>query len=46
MNEKQPLRGTSFLFAEELKTMSRGEAESKVRALGGYVRSCEVLPNI
>jgi DNA ligase (NAD+) len=41
-NEKLPLQGVSFFFAEELKIIKRGEAENKVRSLGGYAKSSVV----
>jgi DNA ligase (NAD+) len=33
-----PLSGLSFCFTGELKTMKRGEAEAKVKALGGLIK--------
>jgi DNA ligase (NAD+) len=36
--ETQPLRGKSFCFTGELSTMKRGQAEEKVKALGGGVK--------
>jgi DNA ligase (NAD+) len=33
-----PLKGTSFCFTGELKTMKRSEAEEKVKALGGSAK--------
>jgi DNA ligase (NAD+) len=40
--ETQPLRGKSFCFTGELATMKRGQAEEKVRALGGSAKSSVV----
>jgi DNA ligase (NAD+) len=40
--ETQPLRGISFCFTGELKTMKRGQAEEKVKALGGSAKSSVV----
>ncbi|MDR1971226.1 MAG: NAD-dependent DNA ligase LigA [Treponema sp.] len=40
--ETQPLRAKSFCFTGELKTMKRGQAEEKVKALGGSVKSSVV----
>jgi DNA ligase (NAD+) len=34
-----PLAGQSFCFTGELKTMKRGQAESKVKTLGGIVKT-------
>jgi DNA ligase (NAD+) len=36
--ETQPLRGKSFCFTGELSTMKRGQAEEKVKALGGSAK--------
>jgi len=40
--EDQPLRGFSFCFTGELKTMKRSAAEEKVKALGGSVKASVV----
>ncbi|MDR2663387.1 MAG: NAD-dependent DNA ligase LigA [Treponema sp.] len=40
--EEQPLRGRSFCFTGELRTMKRSEAEEKVKALGGSAKSSVV----
>ena len=40
--EKIPLRGVSFCFTGELKTMKRNEAEEKVKTLGGSSKSAVV----
>jgi DNA ligase (NAD+) len=40
--EDQPLRGLSFCFTGELKTMKRSAAEEKVKALGGSAKSSVV----
>lgn len=40
--ENQVLRGYSFCFTGELKNMNRSEAETKVKALGGQVKSSVV----
>ncbi|MDR1143184.1 MAG: NAD-dependent DNA ligase LigA [Spirochaetaceae bacterium] len=40
--EEQPLRGQSFCFTGELRTMKRSEAEEKVKALGGSAKSSVV----
>ena len=40
--ETQPLKGQSFCFTGEMKTMKRGEAEEKVKALGAQVKSSVV----
>jgi DNA ligase (NAD+) len=40
--EEQPLRGLSFCFTGELKTMKRSEVEEKVKAMGGSVKSTVV----
>lgn len=40
--ENQVLRGYSFCFTGELKNMNRSEAEAKVKALGGQVKSSVV----
>ncbi|MDR2553282.1 MAG: NAD-dependent DNA ligase LigA [Treponema sp.] len=37
--DEQPLRGFSFCFTGELKTMKRSAAEEQVKALGGSVKS-------
>ncbi|MDR2097513.1 MAG: NAD-dependent DNA ligase LigA [Spirochaetaceae bacterium] len=37
-SKRLPLSGESFCFTGELKTMKRGEAEAKVKALGGLVK--------
>jgi DNA ligase (NAD+) len=36
--ETQPLRGRSFCFTGELRTMKRGQAEERIRALGGSAK--------
>jgi len=39
-DDKQlPLRGLSFCFTGELKTMKRSEAEEKIKALGAQIKS-------
>ncbi|MDR3147020.1 MAG: NAD-dependent DNA ligase LigA, partial [Treponema sp.] len=40
--ETQPLRGKSFCFTGELVRMKRGQAEEKVRALGGSAKTSVV----
>jgi DNA ligase (NAD+) len=40
--ESRPLRGKSFCFTGELTTMKRGQAEEKVKALGGSAKSSVV----
>ena len=40
--EKQPLRGLSFCFTGEMKSMKRGEAEEKIKALGAQAKSSVV----
>ncbi|MCL2229633.1 MAG: NAD-dependent DNA ligase LigA [Treponema sp.] len=40
--ESQPLRGKSFCFTGELKTMKRGEAEEKIRLLGAQAKTSVV----
>jgi len=40
--ESQPLRGLSFCFTGELKTMKRNEAEEKIKALGAQAKSSVV----
>jgi len=40
--ETQPLRGKSFCFTGELKSMKRGEAEEKIKALGAQAKSSVV----
>jgi DNA ligase (NAD+) len=40
--EEQPLRGLSFCFTGELKTIKRSAAEEKVKALGGSAKSSVV----
>ncbi|MDR0401038.1 MAG: DNA ligase (NAD(+)) LigA, partial [Treponema sp.] len=40
--ETQPLRGKSFCFTGELRRMNRGQAEEKVKALGGGAKSSVV----
>ena len=40
--EAVPLRGLSFCFTGELKSMKRGEAEEKIKALGAQVKSTVV----
>jgi len=40
--DSQPLRGQSFCFTGELKTLKRGEAEEKIKALGAQVKSSVV----
>jgi DNA ligase (NAD+) len=40
--EDQPLRGLSFCFTGELRTMKRSAAEEKVKALGGSAKSSVV----
>jgi len=40
--DSQPLRGLSFCFTGELKTMKRGAAEEKIKALGAQVKSSVV----
>jgi DNA ligase (NAD+) len=40
--ESQPLRGLSFCFTGELKSMKRGEAEEKIKALGAQSKTSVV----
>jgi DNA ligase (NAD+) len=40
--DTQPLRGRSFCFTGELKSMKRGEAEEKIKALGAQAKSSVV----
>jgi len=40
--DKVPLKGLSFCFTGELKTMKRNQAEEKVKALGGSVKASVV----
>jgi len=40
--ETQPLRGKTFCFTGELKTMKRGEAEEKIKAFGAQAKSSVV----
>ena len=40
--ERQPLRGFSFCFTGELKTMKRSEAEEKIKALGAQQKTAVV----
>ncbi|MCL2066104.1 MAG: NAD-dependent DNA ligase LigA [Treponema sp.] len=40
--EAAPLRGLSFCFTGELKSMKRGEAEEKIKALGALAKSAVV----
>ena len=40
--ETQPLRGLSFCFTGELKTMKRGAAEEKIKTLGAQSKSSVV----
>ncbi|MCL2210525.1 MAG: NAD-dependent DNA ligase LigA [Treponema sp.] len=40
--ETQPLRGKSFCFTGELKSMKRGEAEEKIKALGAQAKTSVV----
>ncbi|MDR0443737.1 MAG: NAD-dependent DNA ligase LigA [Treponema sp.] len=40
--EMQPMRGLSFCFTGELKSMKRGEAEEKIKALGAQAKSSVV----
>jgi len=40
--EDQPLRGLSFCFTGELRTMKRSAAEEKVKAMGGSAKSTVV----
>ena len=40
--ESQPLRGKSFCFTGELKSMKRGEAEEKIKSLGAQSKSSVV----
>ena len=40
--DKVPLKGLSFCFTGELTTMKRNQAEEKVKALGGSVKSTVV----
>jgi DNA ligase (NAD+) len=40
--ETQPLRGLSFCFTGEMKSMKRGEAEEKIKALGAQAKSSVV----
>jgi DNA ligase (NAD+) len=42
LEDSQPLRGRSFCFTGELKSMKRGEAEEKVKALGALAKSSVV----
>jgi len=41
-DELLPLRGMSFCFTGELKTMKRGEAEEKIKALGAQAKTSVV----
>jgi DNA ligase (NAD+) len=41
-DDAQPLRGRSFCFTGELTSMKRGQAEEKVKALGGSVKTSVV----
>jgi len=40
--ESQPMRGLSFCFTGELKSMKRGEAEEKIKSLGAQSKSSVV----
>ena len=40
--ESQPMRGMSFCFTGELKSMKRGEAEEKIKSLGAQSKSSVV----
>jgi len=40
--ETQPLRGKSFCFTGELKSMKRGEAEEKIKSLGAQAKNTVV----
>jgi len=40
--ESRPMRGLSFCFTGELKSMKRGEAEEKIKALGAQAKSSVV----
>jgi DNA ligase (NAD+) len=40
--DAQPLRGLSFCFTGELKSMKRGEAEEKIKAMGAQAKSSVV----
>jgi len=40
--ESQPLRGRSFCFTGEMKSMKRGEAEEKIKSLGAQIKSSVV----
>ncbi|MDR1869386.1 MAG: NAD-dependent DNA ligase LigA [Treponema sp.] len=40
--DTQPMRGLSFCFTGELKSMKRGEAEEKIKALGAQAKSSVV----
>jgi len=40
--ESQPLRGLSFCFTGELKSMKRGEAEEKIKSLGAQSKATVV----
>ena len=40
--ESQPMRGLSFCFTGEMKSMKRGEAEEKIKALGAQSKSSVV----
>jgi len=40
--ESQPMRGLSFCFTGELKSMKRGEAEEKIKTLGAQAKSSVV----
>jgi len=40
--ESQPLRGISFCFTGEMKSMKRGEAEEKIKSLGAQSKSSVV----
>jgi len=42
LEETQPLRGMSFCFTGELKSMKRGEAEEKIKALGAQAKATVV----
>ena len=41
-SSSQPLRGKSFCFTGELKTMKRGEAEEKIKLLGAQAKASVV----